>query len=373
MRSPYQELIDEICALLDAPATLEGRDFGLIAFGAHDSEDDRVMDPVRTRSILRRRSTAAVRSWFEGFGITRAREPVRIPPDPSAGVRTGRVCLPVRHGGVVYGYVWLIDDGTFPLDDPRLTEAMEIAGRAGALLAEEARAGSRAGELLRTLLGAPAGEETADAAGELAEALGPAAEGPLALIAVAPWDAAADLPAAPPGALALIALPPGQRAGAGWALAALVRPSAARAVAERLGRRAGLSAPRQEVAELAAAWPEALAAVRAAGADDRLGPLADWASIGPYRLLAALPAQLPTDPAVAPLLSPEHRELAHTAETFLDLAGQATRTAAALGIHRQTLYYRVSRIEHLTGLSLNNGDDRLLLHLALKLARLRSP
>ncbi|WP_062205773.1 CdaR family transcriptional regulator [Streptomyces sp. NBRC 109706] len=378
MRSPYQELIDEICALLNAPATLEGRDFGLIAFGAHDSDDDRVMDPVRTRSILRRRSTAAVRAWFEGFGITRAREPVRIPPDPSAGVRTGRICLPVRHGGVVHGYVWLIDDGTFPLDDPRLTEAMEIAGRAGALLAEEARAGSRAGELLRTLLTAPAGEESADAAGELADALGPAAEGPLALIAVAPWDATADLPAPPPGALALTALPPGQRAGAGWALAALVRPGAARAVAERLvgrpagsARRAGLSAARHEAAELAAAWPEALASVRAAGADDRLGPLADWASIGPYRLLTALPPQLPPDPAVAPLLSPEHRELAHTAETFLDLAGQATRTAAALGIHRQTLYYRISRIEHLTGLSLNNGDDRLLLHLALKTARLR--
>lgn len=55
---------------------------------------------------------------------------------------------------------------------------------------------------------------------------------------------------------------------------------------------------------------------------------------------------------------------------FLDCAGQASRTAAALGIHRQTLYYRLSRIEELTGLHLTEGEDRLLLHMALKGARL---
>ena len=51
---------------------------------------------------------------------------------------------------------------------------------------------------------------------------------------------------------------------------------------------------------------------------------------------------------------------------FLDRAGQAGRTAAELGIHRQTLYYRLSRVEQLTGLDLDDGEDRLLLHMALK-------
>ncbi|WP_407702280.1 helix-turn-helix domain-containing protein [Streptomyces specialis] len=74
-----------------------------------------------------------------------------------------------------------------------------------------------------------------------------------------------------------------------------------------------------------------------------------------------------------PLLRPEHRELARTAETFLDHAGGATRTAAALGVHRQTLYYRLSRVERLTGLDLASGEDRLLLHMALKAARLTGP
>ena len=95
-----------------------------------------------------------------------------------------------------------------------------------------------------------------------------------------------------------------------------------------------------------------------------------WAAIGPYRLLTALPADAAHDPAVRALLDPAHAELARTAEVFLDCAGQAGRTAAALGIHRQTLYYRLSRVEQLTGLDLDDGEDRLLLHMALKAARL---
>lgn len=55
---------------------------------------------------------------------------------------------------------------------------------------------------------------------------------------------------------------------------------------------------------------------------------------------------------------------------FLDCAGQAGRTAAELGIHRQTLYYRLSRVEQLTGLDLDDGEDRLLLHMGLKASRL---
>ncbi|WP_037888721.1 PucR family transcriptional regulator, partial [Streptomyces sp. Tu 6176] len=100
------------------------------------------------------------------------------------------------------------------------------------------------------------------------------------------------------------------------------------------------------------------------------GPVAQWARIGPYRLLTSLTGEAAHDAAVAPLLSPAHQELARTAEVYLDCAGQAGRTAAELGVHRQTLYYRLSRVEQLTGLDLDDGEDRLLLHMALKAARL---
>ncbi|MGW0464385.1 PucR family transcriptional regulator [Streptomyces sp. NPDC003027] len=418
MKGDYQELVDEISALLGAPATLENRDFGLIAFGAHDSDsffDESALDPVRTRSILTRKSTPAVRAWFEGFGITRATGPVRIPAAPDAGVLRDRICLPVRHRGVVLGYVWLLDAEPGP-SPARLAAAMEVAARIGDLLADEERAGTDLSRELRAALSAERGWQYDMALAALRTALGPDADGLHALVCVAPWpDEEGPSFRTIPGAAALCTLPwrrpagPGsagrsrdgggsdaagplavtgpagpyeaRRPGAAHALAVVVRLRSAdnlapaTTAATRLrdaagaGAVAGIAGPRRGLQELDAAWREATAAARAAAAQPRLGPLAPWSAIGPYRLLTALPAGEP-DPAVRALLTPAHAELARTAETFLDHAGQAGRTAAALGIHRQTLYYRLSRVEQLTGLDLDAGEDRLLLHMAIKAARL---
>lgn len=385
MKGDYQELVDEISALLGAPATLEDRDFGLIAFGAHDSEDDTAMDPVRTRSILTRRSTPAVRAWFEGFGIARATGPVRIPATPDAGVYRDRLCLPVRHRGVVLGYVWLLDAEPGPGPE-RLAAAMDVASRIGGLLADEERAGADLSRELRAALTAERDWQYDMALAALRTALGPGADGLHALVCVAPWsDAEAPSVRTAPGAAALCTVP--WRASGGYALGVLVRLRSADALAPALtagsrlhgtagpGAAAGVAEPRRGLAELAAAWGEAMAAARAALAQPRLGPVARWSAIGPYRLLTALPVSASAgtaaaDPALRALLTPAHAELARTAEVFLDCAGQAGRTAAALGIHRQTLYYRLSRVEQLTGLDLDAGEDRLLLHMGLKAHRL---
>lgn len=421
-RGDYQELVDEISALLGVPATLENRDFELIAFGAYDSEGDldpSALDPVRTRSILTRRSTTAVRTWFEGFGITRATGPVRIPPTPEAGVYRGRICLPVRHRGVVLGYVWLLDDDPGPTD-AQLAGAMQVASRIGALLADEAQAGADLTRELRAVLTAERGWQRDMAVAELRTALGPRGEGLHTVVCVAPWPSADpdDAPSARtvPGATALCTIPWG---ATGQSLALLIRlrspdvltpalTAAGRFVREAADARgkaaapgtapgtsfagggtgapspgggpkgaspggtvaAGVAGAREGLGELGAAWREAAAAARAVLAEPRLGPVAEWAAIGPFRLLTALPPEVAHDPAVSALLGTAHRELARTAEVFLDRAGQAGRTAAELGIHRQTLYYRLSRVEQLTGLDLDDGEDRLLLHMALKGARL---
>ncbi|UFR02110.1 helix-turn-helix domain-containing protein [Streptomyces sp. Go40/10] len=411
-KADYQELVDEISELLGVPATLENRDFELIAFGAYDSEgelDPSALDPVRTRSILTRRSTATVRAWFEGFGITRATGPVRIPPSTEAGVYRGRICLPVRHRGVVLGYVWLLDGDPGPTD-AQLAAAMRVAGRIGALLADEAEAGAGLSRELRAVLTAESGWQRDMAVADLRTALGSRADGPHTLVCVAPWPSADpdDAPAARtiPHATALCTLPWG---AAGQSLALLVRlrttetstpavaaatrllkeagaaGGAARGAGARVaaavaagfsagaaatGCAAGVGEPRTGLAELGTVWQEAAAAARAALAEPRFGPVAEWARIGAYRLLTALPPEAAHDRVVGPLLSPAHRELARTAEVYLDCAGQAGRTASELGIHRQTLYYRLSRVEQLTGLDLDDGEDRLLLHMALKRARL---
>jgi hypothetical protein len=382
-KADYQELVDEISELLGAPATLENRDFELIAFGAYDDEGDldpSALDPVRTRSILTRRSTAAVREWFEGFGITRATAPVRIPPTPEAGVYRGRICLPVRHRGVVLGYVWLLDDDPGPTD-AQLAAAMEVTARIGALLADEAQHGADLTREFRAVLTAERGWQQDMAVAALRTALGPRGEGPHTVVCVAPWPSADpdDAPSARtvPHTTALCTVPWGTT---GQCLAVLVRLRSADVhvpaltAASRLlregARAAGVGEIRTGLADLGTSWQEASAAARAALAEPRLGPVAEWSRIGAYRLLTSLTAEAAHDPAVAPLLSPAQSELARTAEVYLDHAGQAGRTAAALGIHRQTLYYRLSRVEQLTGLDLDDGEHRLLLHMALKAARL---
>lgn len=402
MKGDYQDLVDEISALLGAPATLENRDFRLIAFGAHDSDDDLAMDPVRTRSILTRQSTAAVRSWFEGFGIARATGPVRIPAAPDAGVFRGRICLPVRYRGIVQGYVWLLDREPEPGPEA-LEAAMEVAQRIGVLLAEEAKAGADLSREFLAVLTAGRGWQQDMAVASLRLALGAGAEGLHAAVCVAPW--AGEAPSSVPGAAAVCVVPADTADGAGPArLAVLLRlrsPDALPPALTALGRllpraaagpsgagaarttpadpagavaangvTAGVSDPVRGLAEVPAAWGQAVASARAAAAQPRLGPVAQWAEIGPYRMLAALAAGPVDDPATRALLSPAHRELARTAEVFLDCAGQAGRAAAALGVHRQTLYYRLGRVEQLTGLDLDTGEDRLLLHMALKAARL---
>ncbi|MGW0751516.1 PucR family transcriptional regulator [Streptomyces sp. NPDC002587] len=403
MKGDYQDLVDEISALLGAPATLENRDFRLIAFGAHDSDDDQAMDPVRTRSILTRQSTAAVRSWFEGFGIARATGPVHIPAAPEAGVFRGRICLPVRFRGIVQGYVWLLDQEPGP-GPAELAAAMEVAQRIGVLLAEEAKAGADLSREFQAVLTAARGWQQDMAVAALRIALGPGGDGLHAAVCVAPWSGEA--PASVPGAAALCVVPRrggahaggaagtgtgGTAEGGGLALAVLLRlrstdalAPALTAVARLLPRAApaadGTAAPRtvtagvadpvRTLAALPDAWEQAVAAARAAAAQPRFGPVAQWSAIGPYRLLAAVAADPVDDPATRALLSPAHRELSRTAEVFLDCAGQAGRAAAALGIHRQTLYYRLARVEQLTGLDLDEGEDRLLLHMALKAARM---
>jgi hypothetical protein len=142
---------------------------------------------------------------------------------------------------------------------------------------------------------------------------------------------------------------------------------AARAALARLpaGSTAGVATAATVVADLPGRWAQARAAAAVAAVVPRLAPAAAWADLGGWRVAAALPAP---DPLVDPLLA--EPVLAATAEAYLDAAGSVARTAAALGIHRQTLYYRLGRITALTGLDLADGDTRLLVHASLRRARL---
>ncbi len=66
-------------------------------------------------------------------------------------------------------------------------------------------------------------------------------------------------------------------------------------------------------------------------------------------------------------------DLTRTLRQFLDLAGNKTELAKRLNISRPTLYDRLSRIERILDVDLDNGETRTSLHTALLIRDLASP
>ncbi|MGV9777679.1 PucR family transcriptional regulator [Streptosporangium sp. NPDC003464] len=352
-----QETVDEIAARLGASATIEDRSFQLLAYAAQSGD----IDVVRQESILRRRATEEVRSYFEGYGIAAARGPVRIPADAELGV-LARVCVPLRHHEVTYGYLWLLDDGT--LDGDALASVSGLVARVAAALAQEARSRQDLGRNLRELF-SPDADERSWALSQLD------VHGPVTAIAVrTSLERVAALWTLPRGVLSDPGLPV-----QGEPLVALLAPAGqawqlAGRVQSMYGTAAGVGDARADPAQAWRSWREAVQALRVADRVPALAPVAAWSDLGVYRTLARLSqaelrelagetAGLAVDP-----------ELARSVEGYLDRAGQVQAAAAALGVHRQTLYYRLGKAERLIGRDLADGEDRLLVHLSLKAARL---
>jgi purine catabolism regulator len=99
------------------------------------------------------------------------------------------------------------------------------------------------------------------------------------------------------------------------------------------------------------------------------------ADTGVYRLLYALwgtPALASyIEDALGPLRAGDRRQiLRQTWLAYLDTGGSQTETATALGIHRNTLTYRLRQIAQLTGHDPNDPRRRLAVHVALAAERM---
>jgi DNA-binding PucR family transcriptional regulator len=77
-------------------------------------------------------------------------------------------------------------------------------------------------------------------------------------------------------------------------------------------------------------------------------------------------------PGAEILASQPRPELLETARVILDLAGDISRAADLLHLHRTTLYYRLDRIAQLTGVDLRSSAQIVDLQLALWLHAYRA-
>jgi PucR C-terminal helix-turn-helix domain len=371
-----QEIVDALSLRLGRPVLIDDVELRPLAYSTQFGE----LDAVRTSSILARLAPEPARVALFEEGIRTASGPVRIPAHPDIGMRA-RVCVPLTGGGRRLGYLWLLDDP--PVSAEELQLARRAAVEAAAVVQPQADAARlrrrREQELITALLGIdPRGAH--DAARELdGEAyLG---ERPLRVWAAAPDGPASDewhddvlerLLARLPTKQALCGHVDGAivwLAGARWSLGDV----ASQVLGGVRGPRAliGEGEPVEELCEARISHRRALAALRVAATTE--SGRASWDELGVDRLVSSLPESALDDlpDGLRRLLADGEESLVVTLEAYLEHAGDAKRTAEALSLHRGGLYYRLRRIEEIAGVDLHSGEDRLLCHLALRLARLR--
>ncbi|WP_028921342.1 PucR family transcriptional regulator [Pseudonocardia acaciae] len=390
---------DDIQPIVDALATRLGRSVAvddpsirLIAASRHFGDED----AIRIRSVLDREVPPNIQRWVLGqvAGWTR---PGVLPANEGLGLRA-RVCAPVRCNGMHLGYLWLIDrDGeTAGADLAAAGEAADAVGLAlyRRMLVRE-RERSREEATLRLLL-SPEAEDRRAAIDDVRDSRLVADASHVVLLiaeieddggeeAAVALEAAVDelRRAVPPRSTlalvqrrrAVVALVTGSGERRGLVLAERLRSRFAELTFRRHRCVVGLSGGHEGLDSLVTCHREASTAVRAARFLPMFGQVASWAALGPFALLLRvdfdeLARELPF-PGLRELLADDrHASLVATAEEFLDRAGDVNATARALHVHRTTLYHRLKRIEAVTGLSLQDGLDRLTLHLALKLSAL---
>ncbi|TMR23657.1 hypothetical protein ETD86_07405 [Nonomuraea turkmeniaca] len=368
-----QRAVDELAARLGRPLLLEDRVQRVVAY----SEQNGAMDDIRRDSILRRHTTPDVRQWLRAAGVHEAPGPIRTPGAPHLGLLP-RVCVPVRHADGLHGFLWFIDAEP-AMSDAQVSEAAAAAPGLGlALFHESLASGLASHRELEAVTGLLLGEP--DAARQLIEA------GAFPQAEVVTVQVARPLAAEPSDPLRL-ALEQGllalRRRLSGHHPLHLVRydhavllTAGAPVSPDELHAAmpvpvvVGVGRAKTALTEAARSYQEARHAAEVAARVPGLGGTAEWARLGVYRLLTHLPDQ-ELHPGLEGLFADaQYLPLLETLETYLDLAGSAVATSRALRLHRTSLYYRLQRVEELARTDLKDGNERLALHLSLKLARL---
>ena len=360
MEDGFQEIVDALSVRLGRPVLVDDVDLRPLAYSTQFGE----LDSVRTASILGRTApdSAARRA-------VRARHPRGAragphPRPPDIGMEA-RACIPILRGNRRLGFLWLIEDR--PLDEEELRLARAAATEAATVLQSEADSQldrrRREQELIVALL---AGDARAAAAALEADRYLP--QRPL-IVCVGRRTARRRRrrPPARPRARQARAVRRGRRGACVW----LIGPLRGAQLAEALGRPRRRGRRDRGPERGAGSYEHALAALRAAA--DQGAEVARWDDLRAYRLLTALPPTAFEDlpERLRQLLDGSHEQLVLTLETYLDHAGDVKRTAAELWLHRTSLYYRLRRIEEVADVDLSRGEDRLLCHVALRLAKLQ--
>jgi hypothetical protein len=327
--------VDRLAAGLGLPVLVEDPRFRPLWWSAQ-----RDVDGTRLRSILHRTVDPAAAAMVVRWGLPTAEGPVRTPAAPEADM-VARWCVPLRRDRRLHGYLW-VSDPDARVTGQQLAEVVACATRATDFLTAQHDGTDHPARHRARLLERLARGRDVAAADELA--------------------ALEDLPGDPPVVVCAPGLPRGWplRGGISVHVGELPRPAT--------------SGPPVALADLHVAVRRARLVQQVLRAGAVLAEPA-WTALGSWHLIVSAPDDLAVGdlhPAAETLLALPRPELAETARTVLDAGGDVARAAAALHVHRTTLYYRLDRIRELTGVDLRDGTAREDLHAALRLAAFRA-
>ena len=360
-------------------------------------------DDLRMQTILGREGPPAylalLRKWGVFDAIRRGSEVVDVPEHPDHEMRRRLVVGVHSHAGRHLGSIW-VQEGSRPLADDAVEVLRGAAAIAARILTREMQAPSTEAQLVQRMFGEHGGVDASTAAAYLrwpedeqvavvgfALAGGDPAHytdvidgigGALRLHASAFASAALTTVI---GEHAYVVLPmTAAESITRWARSVVTRFDGDSALAARAGDEAArlhaaVVAPIHGLASVPVARSEVdrvLAAVSAAGLSDesRVTTLAQARTavlLGEIMDVLAAADDL-VDPRIAGLAeydSGRDSQLVESVRAYLDAHGNIREAARRIGIHANTLRYRIERAQQLSGLSFDDPGDRLLTTLQL--------
>jgi len=347
-----------------------------------------LVDTSRVEAVLQRRTSARHRQMLAERGIFKARDPVSIPAAEPGSLP--RLCLPLAPHDQLLGFLWLIDEP--PLTTAQIQRAKAAGAQASRLLQQRAARQAADFDTFAARADALLQGDERDRAAAARMLTGEAALTGSPPYALALIRYLADAPAGGRNDLLRVAGDLRRRAVPGSFV--LATPGQHELVAITTGdaipplRDAARALPGPHLVIGTAGTAVALEAVHAeldnaryaaevAAAVPAFGRAADWGALGSYAVFQYLPRdQVAPEricPGITALLTERTGMYEATIRAYLDCGANVQQAAALLHIHRTTLYWRLARVTELLAIDLSGGDDRLKLHLALKLADLTRP
>lgn len=318
--------------------------------------------------------------------IRRTLRPVMLPKMPDVGLEMERILAPIVVNGEIYGYVWIIADGS-PLSELEQMAVESGSTIAALMLLREEKAqredAMERGELVSRLI-SPKAAEREDWFADHALRYGINLRMPYRVIV---------LDGLRPPLERVITRAVRLAKASRWALLAGQSSEQVVLICEDNGHEHDLAAsllggingeygtPRLAVSGVgkgtawaARAFAEAQDAFSIAAKVLPAERIILCETLGflltLYRAGADVLHLSPFVDALRELRTEDGADLFHTLEIYLDLGGSGVAAAEALHIHRSTLNYRLGRITAITGADLGDPMQRVNLHTALKQIRL---